>query len=193
MKNKLSTKNSIKIAILSAMAFVVMLFNISIPGLPYFYKLDLSEVVVLTGGFMMGPFAAIVIEALKNLLHAFTGSQSFYIGELSNFLMGIALVVPASYFYKQNKSRKNAVKGLIIGGISMSLVAVILNYFVLLPLYAMIFNISVETLFNVGATSTFALAKIIIVTVLIFNIIKCIVVSVVTLLVYKKISILFSK
>jgi len=91
-----STKVLTRIAILSAVAFILMLFEFPLPFIPFFYKMDFSEAAVLIGGFAMGPGAAVVIEALKNLLYFWIhGSMTGGVGEIANFIVGCALCVPA--------------------------------------------------------------------------------------------------
>ena len=135
-KTVFSPKGMAKIGILSGLAVVLMLFEFPLPIAPSFYKLDFSELAVLLGGFSMGPMAAVMIEALKNILNViFTGSGTAYVGEFANFVMGCMFVLPASLIYKMKKSRKHAVIGLAAGTVTMSVAAVFINALVLLPDY----------------------------------------------------------
>ena len=91
----------IKIALLSAIAMILM--YIDFPVIPLFpwLKIDLSEVPVLMGGFAFGPMAAIFIELIKNILIIIVkGTNTGFVGEIANFIVGISLVVPASIIYK---------------------------------------------------------------------------------------------
>ena len=109
----LSPKGMAKIGILSGLAVVLMLFDFPLPIAPSFYKLDFSELAVLLGGFSLGPAAAILIEALKNILNImFTGSSTAYVGEFANFVIGCAFTATASAVYHHNKSRKSAIIGM---------------------------------------------------------------------------------
>ncbi len=191
-KQHFSTKEIAKIAILGAIAFVLMEFDFPLPVAPSFYKLDFSEVAVLVGGFAMGPVAGVTIEALKVILSTlFTGSSTMYVGEVANFLIGCAFVVPASLFYKKNKTKKSAIQGLVLGTIVMTVFGVFVNFGVLLPAYSYFYHLPLETIISMGqaifpiinSTFTFAL-----ICVSLFNIIKGILVSIVTVLLYKHIS-----
>ncbi len=191
-KQHFSTKEIAKIAILGAIAFVLMEFDFPLPVAPSFYKLDFSEVAVLVGGFAMGPVAGVTIEALKVILSTlFTGSSTMYVGEVANFLIGCAFVVPASLFYKKNKTKKSAIQGLALGTIVMTVFGVFVNFGVLLPAYSYFYHLPLETIISMGqaifpiinSTFTFAL-----ICVSLFNIIKGILVSIVTVLLYKHIS-----
>ena len=136
-RSVLTTKNIAKIAILSAIATVLMLFEFPLPFAPSFYKFDFSEIAVLLGAFAMGPVAGALIEAVKIVLNLlFNGTITMGVGELANFLMGAAFVMPAGLIYKHHKTKKTAVLGCVIGSITSGAAAVVLNYFVLLPLYS---------------------------------------------------------
>ena len=95
----------VKIAVLSALAFIIMLFEFPMPFAPAFYQLDLSETIVLIGGFAMGPAAAAIIEFIKVFLHLLIrGSVTQGIGELAHFLIGCSMVIPASFIYRHKKT-----------------------------------------------------------------------------------------
>ncbi|MDM8533526.1 ECF transporter S component [Clostridiaceae bacterium HSG29] len=133
-KKLLSVKNMAKISILSVIAFILMQIELPLPIFPSFLKVDLSDLPALIGGFALGPAVGILIELFKNLMHL-TRTSTSGVGELANFLVGIALVVPASMIYFKNKTKKNAIIGLLVGTIVMGIVGGIFNYFVLLPFY----------------------------------------------------------
>ncbi|HIW20751.1 MAG TPA: ECF transporter S component, partial [Candidatus Dorea intestinavium] len=144
-------KRMVQIGMLSAIAVVLMLFEIPLPFAPPFYKIDFSEIPVMIGGFAMGPMAAVVIEFVKIVLNLIiNGTMTAGIGELANFLIGIALVLPAALIYKKKKTRKAAALGMGIGTLFMTLVGSVLNAFVLLPTYAKAFSMPLEGLVEMG-------------------------------------------
>lgn len=196
-KNKMSVQTIAKISILGALAFLVMLFEIAIPFIPSFYKLGIDEVVVLIGGFALGPWAAVCIEALKIALNLIIGgSNTAGVGEFANFLFGIALVLPATIIYQKNKSRKNAIIGLLVGSVCMVILGAIINYFVLLPAYAFFMKIPLHDIIGMGHainSNINSVFSMVLLATTPFNIIKCAVISVVVLLVYKRISPLIKK
>ena len=150
-RNRMSVNTIAKVSILGALAFLVMLFEIPLPFAPSFYKLGFDEVVVLIGGFALGPWAAVCIEALKIALNLlFNGTITAGTGELSNFLIGLSLVLPATMIYQQNKSRKNALIGLIVGTITMTILGTMINYFIILPAYSYFMKIPMEGLISMG-------------------------------------------
>ena len=104
------TKYTIKIALLAAIAFILMLFQFPVPVFPGFLKIDFSDLPALLGSFALGPIAGMIIEAVKNLLHALIrGTQTGGVGELSNFIVGSTLAVPAGLVFLRQKTKKGAV------------------------------------------------------------------------------------
>jgi riboflavin transporter FmnP len=192
MKHALTTKQLTRIAILSAAAFVLMLFEFPLPIAPSFYKLDLSETAVLIGGFAMGPMAAVIIEALKNVLNIlFTGTTTAYVGEMANFIVGCAFAVPAALLYQKNKTRRTAIYGLILGSLCMVLAGAIVNYFILLPMYSTLFHMPMDAIIAAGAAIVPAIHSkftFVLLATCPFNIVKGILVSLLTFALYKLIS-----
>jgi riboflavin transporter FmnP len=189
----LTTRTLTVIAMMSAVATILMLYEIPLWFAPNFYKLDFSEVPVLVGAFAMGPIAGILIELVKVLLNlAFNGTITMGVGEFANFLIGCSLVVPAAIIYNRKKSIKTAMQGLIVGTISMTIVGSVLNAVLLLPIYAFFMNASMSDLVSFGSSVNPAIKNLttfILLAVAPFNLLKGVVVSLVTMLLYKKISV----
>ena len=187
-----SVRTLTKIAVLSAVAFVLMYFDFPLPFIPSFYKLDFSETAVMAGGFAMGPGAACAIEGLKILLKIlFKGTDTAYVGELANFLIGCAYVLPASFLYRKKKTKQQALIGLVAGTLCMTAVGVIINYAVLLPAYSFFYKLPMDVLIGMGTALIPAITDkltFVLLATTPFNIIKGILVSVLTVLLYKRIS-----
>ncbi len=189
---KLKTRNMVSIAMLAAVAVVLMLFEFPLPFLPPFYKIDGSELPVIIGAFAMGPLAGVVIELLKNLLNLLIdGTTTAFVGEFANFLIGCSYVVPASLVYYHRKSKKNAVLGLVLGTVTCAVVGCLLNAYLLLPAYSKAFHMEIDALIAMGTAANKAIDSML--TFVIFataplNILKCSLVSVFTMLIYKPIS-----
>ena len=110
MKKLFTTKNLVLMAMFSALATVLMLLEFPIPFIaPPFYEIDLSEIPVLIGSFIMGPVAGVIMEVVKILLKLLVkGTSTAYVGDFANFFIGCCFVVPASIIYRHKKSKKNA-------------------------------------------------------------------------------------
>lgn len=178
MKTKtLNTNKFIKLSLLAAIAVVLM--YVDFPVIPIFpwLKIDLSDMPALMGAFAFGPASGIIIEFMKNLLILLVkGTGTGFVGELANFLVGIALVWPAAMIYKKNKTKKTAILGMIVGTISMEVLGILANVYILLPAFGM--NMSKAELM-----------KYVTVGLLPFNGIKGILVCLTTYLLYKKVSV----
>ena len=171
----------IKISLLSAIAVVLMYFDFPIIPLFPWLKIDLSEVPALMGGFAYGPVAGGAIVILKVLLRfLIKGTETGFIGELANIIVGLALVVPAAWIYNRNKSKKTAIIGMIIGGIVMELLGIVANVYFLLPAYGM-------------QMAPAELSQYVIVGLLPFNGLKALIVGIITYLLYKKVSVAIFK
>ena len=188
----LNTRTIAKAAVLGAVAFVLMLLEFPLPIAPSFYKMDFSEAAVLMGGFALGPAYAVIIEALKVVLNLiFQGTITMGVGEMANFLIGISFTAPAAYMYSRNKTLKTAIKGMAVGTLCMMAAGVLLNYFVLLPAYVALAHFPMEAIIGAGqAIFPFIQNKFTFVMACVtpFNLIKGILVSVVTRLLYKRLS-----
>ena len=119
---------------LSAVAFILMFLDFSVPFMPAFIKMDLSELPALIGAFSMGPVCGILICLIKNVLHLFITTTGG-VGELSNFLLGVAFVLPAGLIYRHKKSRRSALIGSLFGAVIMGVFSVVSNYFLVYPVY----------------------------------------------------------
>ena len=139
-KPLLSAGTMTRIAILAAAASILFLLEIPVVA---FYKLDLSNIPVLLGAFSMGTVPGLIILGLKSaigLLH----SSSAGVGELADFIMGAALLIPASMIYHRHKTRKNALIGMLVGTICTAVVGVLVNKFIMLPFYMGAFHMDME-------------------------------------------------
>jgi riboflavin transporter len=182
----------IKISLLSVMAFILMFLEVPLPIFPSFLKIDLSDLPALFGAFALGPAAGIGIELLKNILHiVFKGTQTGFVGEFANFAVGATLAVTAGTIYRVNKSKKTAILGLVVGSIVMSLVASVVNYTVLLPLYAKVYKAPIDAFVAMGAAvnpNIKTVKDLVMWSIFPFNLLKGIVVSAVTVPLYKRVS-----
>lgn len=187
-----TTKNMVKISVLGVISVLLMFFDVSSWFAPPFLKIDIADLPSLIGAFAMGPMAGVLVQLLKNVLNLLVeGSITGGIGELSNFLVGSTFVYVAGLIYYRKKDFKNAVVGLIVGVVAMTVFASISNYFVVFPLYAKVFGWPLEKLVGMGSAVNKLVVDyktLILFAVVPFNLLKGIVVSAVTLLLYKKVS-----
>lgn len=122
-------------AILGAVAAVLQLLEFAIPIVPSFIKMDFSDFPALLASFALGPWSGVGVCLIKNLVKLLTTSSAG-VGELSNFLLGCLMVVPAGLIYKRKKTRKAALIGTVIGVVCMTGMSLLTNYYIVYPVYA---------------------------------------------------------
>lgn len=122
------------VAIMSALSAVLMFIEVSLPIIPSFIKLDISELPALITSFAFGPVYGVLVCLLKNLIHLpFT--STFCVGELSNFIHGAVFVLVAGLFYKYRHNRKFAFIGAVAGDFAMAAMSFFINFFLVYPIY----------------------------------------------------------
>ena len=135
-RRRVNTRALTVTAMFSAVAFVLMFLEFSIPVvIPSFVKMDVSELPALLAAFGLGPVYGVVVCLVKNLLHLLVTTTSGA-GELGNFLLGACFVLPAGLIYHMRKSRKSAILGALVGAVIMALMSIPLNYYITYPVYS---------------------------------------------------------
>ena len=141
MKKQQTTAYIVKIAMLSAVAFLLNLIDFPVPLMPSFVKLDISDLPALLGSFALGPVAGVIIEVLKNVLKVIVrGTSTQFVGELFSIVMGGVFVVVAGLIYKAKHTRAGAVIAAVVGAVAMAVASLPMNYYVVYPLYATLFG-----------------------------------------------------
>lgn len=112
--SKFSVRKLTMTAMLGAVATVLMYISVSVPLMPSFIKLDLSELPALIASFALGPLSGVAVCLIKNLINLFF-STTGGVGELSNFLLGAIFVFVAGMFYRYMGGRKGALIGSLCG------------------------------------------------------------------------------
>lgn len=184
----------IKVAILSAIAYILMFIQFPIPIAPPFIKVDLADVPSLIGGFAMGPGYGVLIQLLKNILNL-SKTTTAGVGELSNFIVGSTFVLVSSMIYRRNKSKTNSVKALALGVVAMAVVATISNAFVVFPVYGKVLGMDLAEFANAvpGNGLVNSYTTLMLFSIAPFNLIKGGIEAVVTELIYKRISPMLKK
>lgn len=181
----------VKISLLSVIATVLMFFEFALPIFPSFMKIDISDLPALIGTFAFGPLSGIIIEFLKNLLHGIFASQTAFVGELANFIVGSVFVVTVGVIYKLRKSKTTAVLSLIAGTIMMTAAACVSNYFILLPLYEKAFNFPISQMVEIASKlngNVTGVKTLLFWSIAPFNLLKGVILTGLTLLLYKSVA-----
>lgn len=181
------------IGICSAIAVVLHVLDFPLIFLaPEFYKLDFSEVPVLLGGFFLGPSAAVAIECVKILLKLLVkGTSTAFVGDFANFFVGCCFALPATVWYHTHKDKQGAVVGLILGTLVMTVLGTAFNAVYLLPKFSVLYGIPMDVLIGMGTAvhkSVSGVFSFVALCVAPLNLVKGSVVSVLTLLLYKRVA-----
>lgn len=175
-------------AVLSAIAFVLAFFEFPVPLSPSFARMDLSDLPALIGAFAYGLVSGVLIELVKNALQLLTSSTGG-IGELANFIMGSSFVVAAGLIYKHHKTKKTAILACLIASVIMGVVATVVNYFILLPVFEAFMPLD-QLIASFGEFMPFIKTKldVVLFNAFPFNLLKGIGISIVTMLLYKRLT-----
>ena len=177
-------------ALLSAVSAVLMMLSFNIPIMPSFIKMDFSELPALITAFSIGPIAGVIVCLLKNLINL-PFSTTAGVGELSNFVLGVALVLPAGLIYKKMKTRAGALIGSSIGSLIMAVFSIPWNYFVTYPAYVKILNFPLEAILGMYRAinpNVNGLLQALLIFNLPYTFCKGLVISLLTFLLYKRLS-----
>ena len=199
-ENRIGSKRAVSparritiIAICSAIAMVLHVLDFPLLFLaPEFYKLDFSELPVLLCGFYLGPSAAVTCEGVKILLKLLVkGTSTAFVGDFANFVVGCSFVIPATIWYHAHKSKHSAVLGLILGTISMSVLGSAFNAIYLLPKFSQLFGLPLDAIIGMGAKihgSVNSVSTFVLLCVAPLNVVKGVMVSLLTMLLYKRVA-----
>lgn len=187
MRKNLSVQYLTRIAVLTALASILFLIEIPVVA---FYKLDLSNLPVLLGAFSMGPVPGLIILLLKSLI-GMLHSSSMYVGELADFIMGAAFVLPAALIYRRHKTRNTALIGMAVGTVVMIVVAVLVNWKLMIPFYMTTYGMPMEAVVGMATKAVPFVDtewKLLLCVTAPFNLLKGVVLSALTFVLYKHLS-----
>ena len=193
MNQRNQIRNLTVAAMLSAVAFVLMFLDFSLPMfIPSFVKMDFSDLPALLGSFALGPVYGIVISLVKNLLHLIIpGTSTAGVGEVCNFLLGAIFAYVAGFIYQRNKTRKTAILGAVAGAVAMAILSVPVNYFITYPAYVKFYNLPLEAILGMYQAllpAADSLIKCLIIFNMPFTLVKGLLDAVLCMLIYKSLS-----
>ncbi len=179
-------------AIFASIAAVLMLLEIPLFFAPSFYKIDLSEIPILICTFYLGPVAGVAAELVKILVKLLLkGTSTAFVGDFANFVVGCSFVLPASVLYHARPGKKTALMGMVLGTLVMTVVGSAFNAFYLLPKFAVLYGIPMEAIIGMGTKvnpAIHSVSTLVLFAVVPFNLLKGVIVSMLTFLLYKRIS-----
>ncbi|MCH1627143.1 ECF transporter S component [Ferdinandcohnia quinoae] len=175
---KTNVRKLVLIGMLSGISYVLMILNFPLPMFPSYLQIDFSDIPALIGALVLGPVAGVLIELIKNIIDYFmTGSETGVpVGHLANFIAGSVFVLSTYLIYHKIKSKKGMTIGLVTGTILMAIVMCILNYYVILPAFTYFLN--------APAMSGPEVRKLIVLSILPFNILKGLIITGIFMLIF---------
>ena len=181
------------VAVCAAIAAILHILDFPLLFLaPEFYKLDFSELPVMLCGFYLGPSAAVACEAVKIILKLLIkGTSTAFVGDFANFAVGCSMVLPAAIIYHLHKSRKGAIIGLAIGTVVLTVFGSAFNAIYLLPKFSQLYGIPLDSIIAMGSKingGIHSVTSFVMLAVAPLNLIKGLSVSVLTLLLYKRVA-----
>lgn len=192
LKSSRTTFYVSRVAMLSAIAGMLMIFDFPIPIFPGFYKFDFSYFPVVISTFSMGPVAGAITAIIKNIiafLIAGTFTDSAGIGALADLLIGLSFIVPAGRIYREIYTKKGAIVSMAVSLVVVSAFSCLFNYFFLIPAYSKFFGLEAVLKMAQAATESITDVKgIIVLGTLPFNFLKWLVISILTIVTYKPLS-----
>lgn len=185
-KSRINTRKIAMTAVMAAVATVLMFISFKLPFMPSFISLDFSELPALIASFTLGPLSGVAVCFVKNLVNL-TQSMTGGVGELSNFIIGSAFVLPAGLIYKKHRNLAGAAIGSVLGALFMAVLGLFSNYFIVYPIYTNLMPMeAIMGMYQAINPSVENLWQALIVFNLPFTFCKGLISAVVTLLVYKK-------
>jgi riboflavin transporter FmnP len=178
------------IAFMGALSFGLMMLKLPVKYLG-FLEVEFSDIPAVVCGFAYGPVAGILVELIKNVIKAITASSTGGVGEIANFVVSVGFVLPSSLIYRKIKNKvvmRDILTGLT-GTLGLCIMGIIINYYVTVPLYAKLLG-GMDKIVGV-CQSTIpiidTMAKVIIIGITPFNIVKGIVISILSLIIYRSV------
>ena len=184
-------------AIMGAISFVLISVNFSVPVISPFAEFDAAALPELIGGFILGPVGAVMIIVVKlGLKLAIQGTESMFTGEIQNFLLSVAYVLPAVLYYRRHRTKKGAAVGLAIGAVTSVVVAIFTNLYIIFPFYIKLYGMNwdgIVAMFSAVNPWIKDIPTMVAFSVVPFNLISRTITAVLAFLTYKKLSVPLKK
>lgn len=194
-----SAKYLAKVGVFAALTYVLYLFP-KFPVaviFPSWLEINFADVPALIGTFSLGPLGGALIILVKFLLKLpFTSTGCS--GEFADLLCGLALVLPAGVIYKYHRSFKGAIVAMAVGSVCTAAVAIFTNRFIVVPWFVNVMGGwepilgMIRPLFS-NVTEHNFYTYYLWLSVVPFNLLRCLLASVITALSYKHVSRLLAK
>jgi len=195
--NKTKLRRLTLAAMMGTIAFILIFINFGVPFLSPVAEFDLSALPELIGGFILGPVGAVMIIVVKlGLKLAIQGTESMFTGEIQNFLLSVAYVLPAVLYYRRHRTKKGAAVGLAIGAVISVVAAVFTNLYIIFPFYIKLYGMNwdgIVAMFSAVNPWIKNIPTMVAFSVVPFNLISRTITAVMAFFTYKKLSVPLKK
>lgn len=182
-------------ALMAALSIVLAEFlGFKVPIMPSFMTFDFSDVPAMLASMTMGPVSGVFVCLVKNIFGCFT-TKTGCVGELSNFILSVCLVLPAGLLAHKSANTFRAVIGCVSGAVMMALVSIASNYFLVFPAYSVAFGAPIEALvgkYQIILPSVDSLMDCLVIFNMPFTFVKGIIAAIVSIVLYKKLRPVFN-
>ena len=195
--NKTKLRRLTLAAMMGTIAFILIFINFGVPFLSPVAEFDLSALPELIGGFILGPVGAVMIIVVKlGLKLAIQGTESMFTGEIQNFLLSVAYVLPAVLYYRRHRTKKGAAVGLALGAVTSVIVAIFTNLYIIFPFYIKLYGMNwdgIVAMFSAVNPWIKNIPTMVAFSVVPFNLISRTITAVLAFFTYKKLSVPLKK
>ena len=190
---KFDVRRLVFTALMGALSIVLAeVTEFSVPMMPSFIKFDFSDVPAMLASLTMGPVSGVFVCLLKNVWGLFT-TKTAGIGELSNFILSVSLVLPAGVIAHKSPKIGRAVIGCLSGAVLMALVSFPSNYFIVYPAYMKVMSLDkIIASYQAIVPSVDGLAQCLLVFNMPFTFVKGLIAAIVAVVLYKKLRPIFN-
>ena len=180
MLQRIKIDRLVKLGMLTALS-IILVYVIHFPIFPAatYLEYDMADVPILIGTFLYGPWWGLALTAVVSLLQwLLVSPQGMWVGAVMHFCATGSYVVAAGLIYSYNKSRAGALFGMAVGAVLQTLMMIPMN---------LIFSVH---FYGIPRESIIALLPTAIIP---FNAIKTVANSLITFLLYKRVSKIFER
>lgn len=193
----MSTDFLVKVLVLATISTGISMVNTSLWFAPVFWKFEISDSLILIGGFVLGPTAVAYMQLVKVLLSfLITGTETGGVGEIASFLMGISYSLPVAILFQKKKDITSAIVAIVLGVTSLAIIGGLLNYFFIIPAFSESYGLPIDVIVGMGTAvnpKITTLEELILLANVPFNVLKGGVNGIISILLYKPVIKLITK
>ena len=197
--NKMTTKFIARTAVFAAISIIlytIPFLKFALPIFPAFLEIHLDEIPAFMAGFAYGPLSGFFVILVKTIVKL-PLTNTAGVGELADFIYSAVFVIPAAIIYKKHRTLKGALVSILVATVIQIVTASFVTTYVMLDMYSKLYHLPKAVILNMCQKINPAVKDLgipfLLMVALPFNALKDAIVVVVTLLLYKRLRLLFKK